>query len=322
MQEAFHVSGDAPFLNPSHLRWKYYEAGPAWKGSRSYVMAEKGRLLAHAAIWPLRIRLQSGVRQGIGFSDWAASEEHRGIGLVLLKKLMALAPYVLAIGGAEITRQVLVRVGFKPWAGLPVYARVLRPLRQSRTRPLRNWKEPMRVARNLAWSRSRLAAAGEWTAAVELPDERTLAAVHEQTGSINDREFLAFLERCPSVPIRCYVLRKGSVPRGYAVISVVRGQGRLTEVRITSNDPKDWNAVIALLVKTVSEDGNVAEAAAMASVPLLENALQANGFRLRDRRPLVVLDTEGEMTREAVPQLGMLVDDAGFLDMPDAPYLT
>ena len=285
-------------------------------------MSDKGTLLAHAAIWPLKIRLQNGVRQGIGFSDWVASEEYRGIGLVLLKRIIALAPFVLVIGGAEITRQVVLRVGFKPWTNLPVYARVIRPVRQFRTRPSRTWKEPLRLARNIVWSRSGPVSAGDWTADLSVPDERTLDLVHEQTGSVHDRQFLVFMERCPSVPIRCYVLRKAGIPRGYAVLSVVDGQGRIADIRVASNDQTDWNAAIAVLIKTFHRDRVVAEVAAMASVPLLESALRANGFRVRDRRPLVVLDSEGEMTQEAVPQLGMLVDDAGFLGTPESPYLT
>ena len=322
MRQAFHVPEEAAFLNPSLLRWKYYDTGPSWPGSRSYVLSDKGTFLAHAAILPLKIRFQSGVRQGIGFYDWAASDEHRGIGLVLLKKIMALAPFVLVIGGAEITRQVLSRVGFKAWAGLPVYARVNRPFRQFTTRPSRSWKEPIRLARNTLWSRARLASVGDWTADLSLPDGQTLSLVHGQTGTIHDRDFLAFMLRCPAVPIRCFVLRKAGVPRGYAVLSIVRGQGRIADLRIASTDQVDWDAAIALLVKTFAHDTAIAEVSAIGSVPLLQSALQSNGFRLRERRPLVVLDPEGEITREAVPQLGMLVDDAGFLDVPEFPYLT
>ncbi len=85
MQHSFHLQPDAPSMNPELLSWKSYQQGPAWAGSRSYVLSDANALLAHAAIWPLQLRLQSGIRSGIGFGDWVAREEHRGAGLILLK---------------------------------------------------------------------------------------------------------------------------------------------------------------------------------------------------------------------------------------------
>ncbi len=88
MQHSFHLQPDAPSMNPELLSWKYYQQGPAWAGSRSYVLSDANALLAHAAIWPLQLRLQSGIRSGIGFGDWVAREEHRGAGLILLKNCL------------------------------------------------------------------------------------------------------------------------------------------------------------------------------------------------------------------------------------------
>ncbi|MDQ2710693.1 MAG: GNAT family N-acetyltransferase [Acidobacteriota bacterium] len=322
LQHSFHLSSNAPALNPSLLNWKYYEPGPPRPGSRSYVLADKGSLLAHAAIWPIQLRLQGGVRSGIGFCDWAASEEHRGTGLLLLKKLTMLAPFILVIGGADITRQILPRVGFKRWADLPVYARVQRPVRQLLTSPAHNWKAPLRLARNTGWSVAALFPAQAWTAEFSLPDERTLALAHESAGSLNDLDFLKFLLRCPTVPIRCLVLRKNGAPQGYAVLTTVGGQGRIADLRMASLQQEDWNAAISAVVGAFSKERNVCEVSAIASVPLLEQALQANGFHLREHRPLVVLDSAADMTKEPVPQMGMLVDDASFLYNPEAPYLT
>lgn len=54
LQRSFHAAEDAPFLNRALLHWKYYESGPSWRGSRSYVVRDGGQILAHAAIWPLQ----------------------------------------------------------------------------------------------------------------------------------------------------------------------------------------------------------------------------------------------------------------------------
>ena len=322
LQRAFHVSSDDPALNASLLKWKYYEPGPSRPGSRSYVLAENGSLLAHAAIWPIQLRLEGGVRSGIGFCDWVASEEHRGAGLLLLRKLTTLAEFILVIGGADITRQILPRVGFKPWADLPVYARVLRPFRQLITTPTHNWKAPVRLARNLAWSLAALSPSESWNADVSLPDDRTLALAHEQTGSIHTREFLKFMLRCPTAAIRSLVLHKDGLPQGYAILSIVSGQARIADLRIATFNQEDWNAAISSVARSVSKDTTTSEISAIATIPVLEHALQANGFHAREHRPLVVLDSTGNMTAQPVPQLGMLVDDAAFLHHANTPYLT
>src|SRR4051812_22609066 len=99
LQQSFHLPPGDPSLNRSYLAWKYYEAGPHRSGSRSYVLSEGGRILAHAAIWPVQLRLDNGIQSGIGFGDWAASEEQPGAGLLLLKKLLTLESFVLVTGG-------------------------------------------------------------------------------------------------------------------------------------------------------------------------------------------------------------------------------
>lgn len=322
MRHSFHAPETAPSLDRALLNWKYYEAGPLWNGSRSYVLSDRGAFVAHAAIWPLQIRLQSGVRTGIGFCDWAASEEQRGVGLLLLKKLTSLAPFVLVIGGAEITRQILPRVGFKPWAELPVYARVLRPVRQMLSRTSLNWKEPARLARNTAWSFAGLAPPHDWTAEFSLPDAETMSRSHEQAGSINSREFVAFLLTCPTIPFRSVLLRKDGMAQGYAVVSTVGGQSRLADLRIQPHEQSDWDSALAVVVGLLRRETVASELIAIASVPYLEKSLEANGFRRREHRPLVVLDPEGKMYEEPVPQLGMLVDDASFLHIPEFPFLT
>lgn len=323
LQTSFHAEGNAPFLNRSLLRWKYYEPGTSWPGSRSYVLSDSGQVLAHAAIWPLQLQVDGRIRSGLGFSDWAASEEHRGIGLLLVKKLLALTPFTLVIGGAEITRQILPRMGFQPWANLPVYARVLRPFQQLRTRTsYLGWKEPARLCRNISWSAKPMARTGDWIAERSQPDEQILSVVAGQRGSVHSPEFLRFMSRCPAVPVYFLTLRKAGAPMGYAVVSVVGGQARIADIRLASGSSVDWQQAISAATKTIGRDSKVCEVTVISSTSVLESALQANGYQLRERRPLVVYDSEGQLAGEPVPQLGMLEDDSSFLRTPEYPYLT
>ena len=309
LRRSFHLAPGDPPLNRSYLAWKYYETGPPRSGSRSYVLAEGERILAHAAIWPVQLRLSSGVRSGIGFGDWAASDEQPGIGLLMLKKLLTLESFV--------------RVGFQHWTDRPVYARILRPLRQLSTRSSRaGWKEPLRLARNISWSLGPFVSSGHWTASAATPDPQVLSLVREQTGSVHEAEFLRFILRCPAVPFRYLTLCKNGAPRGYAVLGVAGGQGRIADLRIASDCQEDWDAVVGVLLKEFAKNETVCEVMALGSILSLNKALSANGFRLRDHRPLVVFDPEGRIWQEPVPQLGMLEDDASLLNDTKFPYLT
>lgn len=323
LQGSFHVSSSDPSLDRKYLSWKYYQPGPAWTGSRSYVLCDGGRFLAHAAIWPVQLRLRQGIRCGIGFGDWAADEEHRGIGLILVKKLVSLASFTMATGGRDITRQILPRMGFQPWGDRSVYARVLHPLMQYSTRVARSgWKGPLRMARNYLWSRSPTAAAANWTARETDPNEQTLALGSQQPGSVHSVEFIRFLLTCPTAQFRYFEFLKKGIAQGYAVVSEVSGQARLTAVRIASEAQEDWNAALAVLVRALKKSRTVCEAVAFGSTPIMDEALQANGFRVRDQRPTVVFDPEGTITQEPLPFLGMLDDDSSFLSDPQHPFMT
>ena len=323
LRQSFHLAPGAPPLNRSYLAWKYYEAGPPRPGSRSYILADGERILAHAAIWPVQLRLNSGIQSGIGFGDWAASEEQPGIGLLLLKKLLTLESFVLVTGGLEITRQILPRVGFQHWADRPVYVRVLRPLRQLSTRSSRaGWKEPLRLARNISWSLGPIASSGHWTADAATPDPQVLSLVQGQIGSVHEAEFLHFILRCPAVPFRYLVLYRDGAPQGYALLGVAGGQGRIADLRIASDHQEDWDAAVGVLLKEFAKNAAVCEVMTLGSILILNKALHANGFRLRDHRPLVVFDPQGHISQEPIPQLGMLEDDASLLHDKEFPYLT
>lgn len=323
VQSSFHVASDHPSLDRRYLSWKYYEPVPDWPGSRSYVLAEAGRFIAHAAVWPITLRLGSTVRSGIGWGDWAADEQHRGAGLMLLTKLLSLSSFAMATGGADITRQILPKMGFKHWADRAVYARVLRPVRQYLSRIASSgWKGPLRMARNFLWSQARTAKIDYWVAQENEPSRRTLSLAGEQPGPVHSVEFIRFLLNCPTAKFRYFELLKDGAALGYAVISEVSGQGRIAAVRLACNAQPDWNAAISALVHAMKSRHTIFEAMAFGSTANLDQALLANGFRVRDHRPMVVFDREGTIVREPVPQLGMLEDDSSYLYDPRYTFMT
>ena len=323
LRQSFQVDSGAPLLDPSYLYWKYYQPGPRWEGSRSYVLRKGDEILAHAAIWPLEIRTEKSLLSGIGFGDWASDSKYPGIGLTLLKHLIALSPFILATGGGDITRKILPRMGFQHWADRAVYSKILRPVRQFRTRPRTAlWKELLRMSRNFAWSLKPAASLQGWTAESAMPSDEILSSVENHTGFVHTTPFLNFLLTCPAARFQFLVLRKQGVVRGYAVTSSVGGQGRIADIKIRSGDDTSWSAAIASVLRQLKRDPKIAEVMAFGSVPHLDNALKANGFKERDRRPLVVLHPEKTLSGSPVPQLGMLEDDASFVYDPAFPFLT
>ena len=316
LQQSFGVSPDDPSVDLSYLNWKYYAEGPSWSGSRSYIVqSAEGEILAHGAIWPVQLQLRDGVRQGIGFGDWAASKHHPGAGFLLLKQLMTLSSFVLVTGGRQVTQKILPLAGFKPWAERPIYVKVLRPFRKHLRRKPRDLKAPLRFSRDLLCSLSLTASTNGWTVEKATPDDNNMNVVVNQLGSIHSPAFLRYLLTCPIVPFLFLVLRKQGELKGYCVVSIVHGQARLADLRIASEcvSEKDRSAAVSAVVHFLSRGRDACEIMTFGSVPWLDKALLSNGFHLRGHMPTMVFDSRKQMTQEAIPQLGMLEEDIAIV---------
>lgn len=326
LQTAFQSASDAPYLSRPLMHWKYYEPGPEWNGSRSYVLRDGERLLAHAAVWPLKLQTSRGLESGLSFYDWASSREQPGVGLLLVKKLTELSPFMIVIGGAEVTRLIMPRMGFQQRASLPVYARVLRPWQQYRTRPSGlGWKEPVRIARNSLWRMSRLAPAEGWAAQLIGPEHPLFSTLQEGTDSrlwVRTGDFMRYMLRCPGVAVRCFALVRDGLLQGYFVLNRVAGQSRIAELRLSSQQESDWTSACSVVVRTAMQDPETCELVGMGTSPLINASFESNQFRVRDHWPLFVYDPKAQLTDEAVLQVSMLDGDASFFSNPEYPYLT
>ena len=206
LRGAFKVPAETPNLQPRLLQWKYYDPGPAWAGSRSYVIRKGDTMVAHACVWPIRLATPSGSIDAIQALDWAGAQGVPGAGVILMRKLEGLAQVLITCGGSEDTHQVLPQIGFVRQQGsIGVYARVLRPWRQFRTRPAEGRKAIPRLLRNAWWSRSPVADADGWTSQPTPPSAEVLSALDTMpAGAPESRyraEFLEFMQRCPGARI-------------------------------------------------------------------------------------------------------------------------
>lgn len=300
LQSAFHTGPDSPNLDSALLKWKYYDAGLDWEGSRSYALEKDGALLAHGSLWPLRI----GNVRAANLLDWAAVRFPPGMGVALVRKLAEISPVLISTGGSKATRAIMPRIGFQPAANQNIYVRVLRPWKQHRTRPAERLMRGLpRLARNYAWSVAAPAPLRQWSAerAASLPDP---AANH--------------LLRCPSAVVSSWTLRHAEGRTGYFVLSRVAGQTRIARIR-TAN----LQAGYALAVQAALEDPEACELVALSSTGDANQALEANHFHYRDQRPVFVHDPQHLIPRESYPlDLDMLDDDMAYLNIPEYPYFT
>ncbi len=300
LQSAFHSGPDSPNLDSALLIWKYYDAGPDWEGSRSYVIEKDGALLAHGSLWPLRI----GDVAAANLLDWAAVRFPPGMGVSLVRSLAEISPILFSTGGSKATRAIMPRIGFRPVANQNIYVRVLRPWKQHRTRRAEPITRALpRLVRNYAWSAASGVPLRQWTAtrAASLPDP---AANHLLT--------------CPSAVASAWSLKHPGGGTGYFVLSRVGGQCRIGRIRT-----KDLTAGYALAVQAALEDPEACELVALSSTPAGNKALEANYFRFRDQRPVFVHDPQGLIRPESYPlDLDMLDDDMAYLNTPEYPYYT
>ena len=122
--------------DPQFLEWKYLYPRDSWEGSRSYVVEKDGQIVAHCGICPVTLRLPDRtVVNSVTITDWAADPSTPGVGVMLYRKLMAMAPVSFVIGGAPATRLMVPRIGFRHVGEAPTYAAWLRPWREFQTRP-------------------------------------------------------------------------------------------------------------------------------------------------------------------------------------------
>jgi hypothetical protein len=241
--------------------------------------------------------------------------------------MTSLAGIVISIGGSQDTQNIMPRIGFRIVDQLTEYARVLRPWRQFRTRPSPvTPREIARLARNTGYSLARQASSHGWSLRrIPTVDPRCVADLSAGSGPMSSHEpaFLDYMTRCPGARITCWALLKSGQPAGYAVLSVVNGQSRIAEIRLRSPDLEDWTAAVSAAVDEAIQLPDACELVAWTSEPRLRHALEANGFRSRDRRSIFVQDPQNLIDAANTSwDLTMLDDDCAFLNFPERPYAT
>lgn len=302
LRAAFNAPANARALDSALLRWKYWESTGAWNASRSFALEQDGELVAHGSVWPVCI---PGVNAA-NLLDWASARMPPGAGISLVRRLAEIVPVLVSTGGSPATRAIMPRIGFRHLGNQNIYARVLRPWRQHRTRP----REPLhralpRLVRNVAWSAAPAVPLRGWRV-------RRAESVDDTAAS--------HVMKCPAARASVWLLQHPGGRNGYFVLSLVDGQMRIARLRIESETAADWAAAYSLAAATALNEPEACEVAALSSSRRVNEALEANGFHFRAQRPVFLYDPQRLVANAAALDFDMLDDDMSYLHLPGYPY--
>jgi hypothetical protein len=277
LARAFAMDAGAPFLEPSLVRWKFWEPRGDFTDPRSYVLERGGRIAGHVGLWPATIGTARGPVTAIQMIDWASDPDAPGAGASIVQKLLRRYDVIYSVGGSEATRRVLPRLGFRQAAEVWIAARPLRPLaRRPGERP--GVRAMGRMARNLWWSWAR-GAARPGTEAPPRPIPRADA-------------FFDYLARCPAAAVTVHrFVHRGR--GGRVALAAAHGQSRIAGVWLDEPSAGALVSGYRLAQRLARSEGSAAEMTAMGSSAASEAAARAAGLRVRERRPVFLFHKPG-----------------------------
>jgi hypothetical protein len=324
----FDLPADDPLVNRDVLEWKYFAAGPQWEGSRSYVLRKGEKIFAHCAVWPLNLHFADRQVTCLCYIDWAGLSDLPGAGFILKKKLMKLSDTSIVVGGSDETREIVPKLGFAHIGDVKLFARVVRPWKQSRSRPAEPLpKRAARLARNALWSLSGGGTSSRnWSAGkIEFFSSDFESDCKSSFGHPTpwrDAAYLNFWLRCPAAEVTGYELIRAGARVGYFLLSRVGNQTRIADIRLNSTDLSDWKVAYCLAAETAAQDEETCEILAAASTSFAAESLQACGFRARGGMPFFLYDPKKLLTDHLPMFWNMIEGDAAFLFDPAYPYVT
>jgi Acetyltransferase (GNAT) domain len=289
LARAFSVGTQAAFLDSALMRWKYWTPREDYPEARSYVLERNGEITAHAGVWPLSIRTEGICARGAHMIDWASDASAPGSGAALVQRLIRQFDFMYSIGGSSMTQNVLPAFGFKEVTQAWLGVRPLRPLRQMLFHQTRNWKLPVRLARNAWWSvvpmpRHR----NGWSAAEASADEFDPPVCCQHSPG-----FFRYIEQCPTIHLRLYRLLAKGAEEGWFALSVIQKQARIAGVWLKNASSANWRSAYLATQEAAGAIAETCEISAAGSAGASEMAAQDAGFRIVRREPVYLLQKTG-----------------------------
>jgi hypothetical protein len=287
LARAFSIGTQAAFLDPLLLRWKYWTPRADYAEPRSYVLERNGEITAHAGVWPISIRTGESCARGAHMIDWASGAP--GSGVALLQRLIRQFDFMYSIGGSSMTQTVLPAFGFKEVTQTWMGARPLRPLRQMLSHQAKNWKLPVRLARNTWWSvtPARRESNGWTTADARVED------FDPPVSCQRSQAFFRYLERCPAIQLRLYRLFSNGNQQGWLALSLIQKQARIVGIWLKTTSPANLRSAYLAARDAAARTEDSCEVSAAGSAGVSEAAAQQAGFRIARRTSVYLLQKAG-----------------------------
>jgi GNAT acetyltransferase-like protein len=313
-------------LGERHMYWKYWSPRPDWSGSRSFIACRDGTIVAHAAVWPVRIRVHDQTFSALHAVDWAADPACPGAGLRVLRKVGSDVRLMIATGGTAITRCLLPVVGFRAHGVVYSFARPVRPLRQLRTTSARSPRLAGRFLRNALWHAiSPVRCPSGWSAVPmdpeDIPDSLWPLPSAGTAVTARDAGFFRYFVESPSARHVLFGLANAGTLVGYFCLSFGLHVARIADLWLPSTNPDDWRAAFKTAAAVAAREPDVCEVSAWASTPIGTEGLGRAGFRPRDCSALTLLGDAKLLGGRAL-HVQMLDCDASFLSGSGVSYLT
>jgi GNAT superfamily N-acetyltransferase len=299
---------NADFASSAMLRWKYWTPRDDWPEPRSFWMERDGRVIAHAGLWPVTVRTGTKSERGVHFMDWAADPHARGAGSALIKDLTKNYDFVYGIGGEDVTRIILPKLGFRQIAEARTWARPIRPWRQMLRHQSKNWKLLPRFVRNFWWSRipSRSVPRG-WAVAAATADGFAILAAER------DESFFRYLQQCPVATCLTFNIVNDGRIVGFFALLVIGEQARVAGVWLESPSPETWGIAFHLAQEAALQHTGASEIVARCTTEASAIGAQQAGMRLVEKIPVLLFRKDGF---ELLPPLQFHLCDS------DALFLT
>ncbi len=317
LARAFGAARDAPFIEPSLMRWKYWEPREDCAEPRSVVIERDGRIVAHAGLWPVTVGVGGRSERGVHMIDWASDAAAPGAGASLLQRLTKNYDFVLAIGGSEATQSVLPMFGFREVDEALTWARPIRPWRQMVRHRSRGARLPLRLVRNWWWSKTPARAIDRGWSAVEAGGEmEPLVGARER-----DAPFFRYLARCPAARSLTFHVEREGRRIGFFGLTIVGEQARLSGVWLEDESAGNLRAAFQLAQRAAIRHAGASEFVARGAGQASAAAAQEAGLRVRARNRVFVYRRGGGAAPLPL-RFQMADDDHVFLGGPPGEFLT
>jgi hypothetical protein len=296
LQQVFEVPPGTRFTAEDMLAWKYFWQAPSWGKDLSFVMERDDKLVAHIGICPVRFMNVSGETLScVASIDWAADKGTLGAGVIAYKHMMKQAPVAFLIGGTATTWEFSRRLGFKTALEARLYTRWLRPVKEFVLRE----KSPRAVARLLhavvhppfgptanrtGWSITRVPAFDDQIQPVLASGQRSFTTALRTIDELNHR--LA----CPGARTQGYILHKAGAVHGYAVAAIGNWEAKIVDAGLREHTHDDWSAAYSLITDALRQEKSICRIEVLSAVPMLQRALESNGYWINRREPLCFYD--------------------------------